>query len=89
MHHIIAIRRTLRVVAAAIIVTSASLAVACADGGKHDSGEQAGDPSTQPNGVVKPDSNTQNAISPAPGATSTGTATSTSTSSATGTSAPR
>jgi hypothetical protein len=89
MSHIFALRRTLRIVAATIIVTTATLAIACSDGGKHDSGEQAGDPSTQPNGAVRPDSSTQVPQSPAPGATATGTASATGSATATGTGAPR
>ena len=88
MSHIFVIRRALRIVAVTILLTSATLAVACSDGGKHDSGEQAGDPSTQPAGAgVRPDSSTQTPQSPAPGATATGTATGTTT--GTGTAAPR
>lgn len=86
MPHIFIVRRTLRFVASAIIMTTAALVVACSDGGQHDSGEQAGDPSVQPTGgTVRPDSSTQVPQSPAPGATTTGTTTGT----ATGTGAPR
>lgn len=86
MSHIFAVRRVLRFVAATIIMTSGALTVACSDGGRHDSGEQAGDPSVQPTGgTVRPDSSTQVPQSPAPGATGTGTSTGT----ATGTGAPR
>lgn len=74
MSHIFVVRRTLRFVAAAFIMTSGALAVACSDGGQHDSGEQAGDPSVQPTGAgVRPDSSTQVPQSPAPGTTATGT----------------
>ena len=84
MSHIFVIRRTLRFVAAAIIMTSGALAIACSDGGQHDSGEQAGDPSVQPTGgAVRADSSTQVPQSPAPGATATGTATGTTTGTAT------
>ena len=92
MSHIFAVRRTLRFVAAAIIMTSGGLAIACSDGGQHDSGEQAGDPSTQPAGAaVRADSSTQVPQSPAPGATATGTTTpnSTGTGTAAGTATPR
>ena len=86
-NEIFALRRALRVAATALIVTSAALALACSDAGKHDSGEQSGDPSTQPVGTVRADSSTQVPQSPAPGATATGTATATST--AAGSTTPR
>ena len=76
-------RRALRLVAATIIMASGGLAIACSDGGQHDSGEQAGDPSTQATGTVRPDSSTQVPQSPATGATATGTGTGTATGTAT------
>lgn len=60
---------TFRRLAAALLLT-ATLA-ACGEGGDSDDREMPQDPSTQPNGAVRPDSSTQTGSSIAPGATAT------------------